>query len=89
MADRKNKTPISRSFKAVETLAEILFSKGLLVWFNSGQVDGEIGDVLTLGPPLTTTREQVDEMMPLLRAGLEDWILLMKKQGASLASSGT
>jgi adenosylmethionine-8-amino-7-oxononanoate aminotransferase len=60
---------------------EILFSKGLVAWNNSGQIDGEKGDLLVLGPPLITTLEQIDEMIEVLKSGLEDWIVKMKKLG--------
>jgi adenosylmethionine-8-amino-7-oxononanoate aminotransferase len=79
--NKASKTPLSRSFKASESLMEILFSKGLVAWNNSGQIDGEKGDLLVLGPPLITTLEQIDEMIEVLKSGLEDWIVKMKKLG--------
>lgn len=81
VANKTTKEPIARSFKASEHLTDILFAKGLITWINSGQIDGERGDLLTLGPPLTITQEQVDEMLLILRAGLEEWIQKMKKLG--------
>jgi adenosylmethionine-8-amino-7-oxononanoate aminotransferase len=79
--NKASKTPLSRSLKASESLMEILFSKGLVAWNNSGQIDGEKGDLLVLGPPLITTLEQIDEMIEVLKSGLEDWIVKMKKLG--------
>lgn len=79
--NKTTKTPIPRNFKAAEHLTEILFEKGLITWINTGQIDGENGDLITLGPPLIITKEQVDEMMSLLKLGIQEWVLVMKKLG--------
>ncbi|MEO5667331.1 MAG: aminotransferase class III-fold pyridoxal phosphate-dependent enzyme, partial [Bdellovibrionota bacterium] len=71
--DKITKAPIPRSLKASEGLGKILFEKGLVTWFNTGQIDGTEGDVLVLGPPLTIKNSEIDEMIAMIRAGLDEW----------------
>jgi adenosylmethionine-8-amino-7-oxononanoate aminotransferase len=78
--DKKLKTPIPRNFKAAETLAHKLFEKGLVTWVNTGQIDGTEGDLLVIGPPLITSKDQVDEIVALLCEGLDEWGASLTKQ---------
>lgn len=47
------------------------FERGLVVYPGSGAWDGERGDHLLLGPPLSVSDAEVDEMLGLLDAALE------------------
>ena len=46
--------------------------RGLITYPGSGAADGRRGDHLLLGPPLSITAAEVDEMLELLEAALQD-----------------
>jgi adenosylmethionine-8-amino-7-oxononanoate aminotransferase len=71
--DKRSKAPIPRAARASETLNRTLLDHGLVTWFNTGQIDGTEGDVLVLGPPLTLTRHEVDEIVSILKSGFDAW----------------
>jgi adenosylmethionine-8-amino-7-oxononanoate aminotransferase len=77
--DKRTKAPIPRSLKASETLGRVLMDKGLVSWFNTGQIDGTEGDILVLGPPLTITKTEVDELVGLLEEGVNAWFAAFSK----------
>lgn len=77
--DKRSKAPIPRSLKASETLNRTLLDKGLVTWFNTGQIDGTEGDVLVLGPPLTITKTEIDELVGLLEEGVNEWFAAFSK----------
>jgi len=79
VSNKATKAPIPRALKASETLNRMLLSKGLVSWFNTGQVDGTEGDVLVLGPPLTIKRAEVDELIAILRDGFDAWYAAFSK----------
>ena len=78
--DKKTKAPIPRVLKAAETLSHDLFDKGLVTWYNTGQIDGTEGDLIVLGPPLTITKPQVDELVGILREGFAEWSKVFSRQ---------
>lgn len=69
--DRSTKTPFPRSEKFAERLTEKAFQNGLILWSNIGNVDGTNGDLIMLAPPFTVTREEISELVTLLKKTLE------------------
>ncbi len=66
---------IGRSFDTPGVAARIgrkAFGLGLIVYPGSGAVDGTRGDHLLLGPPLSLSDLQADELLELLGASLAD-----------------
>ncbi|WP_110887581.1 aspartate aminotransferase family protein [Deinococcus yavapaiensis] len=55
-----------------DRLATAAFTRGLVTYPGSGAVDGRRGDHVLLGPPLTITAQEVDEMLGLLRLACRD-----------------
>jgi adenosylmethionine-8-amino-7-oxononanoate aminotransferase len=68
--DKKSKRPFSRSSKIVENVVAAGLDAGITLWPNVGHVDGVNGDLVMLGPPLTITPSQVDELVALLEQTL-------------------
>lgn len=64
--DKVAKKPFERSKKIVEGLVEHAQKTGITLWPNVGHVDGVNGDLVMLGPPLTITKAQADELVSLL-----------------------
>ena len=65
-ADKNTRAPFARSLKVTEKISAEALSRGLIVWPNTGHVDGTNGDAILLAPPFIVTREQIDEIVKLL-----------------------
>ncbi len=66
VADRTSSDPFPASRKMAWRLFERAFEKGLLVYYSQGCADGLNGDIVMLGPPLISTKAQVDDMVNIL-----------------------
>ena len=64
--NRATKTPFSAKEKMAWRLAERAFEHGLIIYYSQGCADGASGDVIMLGPPLTITEAQIDEIVAIL-----------------------
>jgi adenosylmethionine-8-amino-7-oxononanoate aminotransferase len=62
VADREAKTPFPRSRKMAERFTLLAKDKGLLVYPSSGCAGGENGDLVLIGPPLTITDVEMQEI---------------------------
>jgi adenosylmethionine-8-amino-7-oxononanoate aminotransferase len=71
VADRATRRPFARAERVAERVAEAAMRNGLVVWTNTGHVDGE-GDIVMLGPPLTITTDEIDELVGKLSTALEE-----------------
>lgn len=69
--DRATKAPFPRSEKFAERFTEKAFQNGLVLWPNVGNADGTNGDLIMIAPPFTVTREEISEMVTLLKKTLE------------------
>jgi adenosylmethionine-8-amino-7-oxononanoate aminotransferase len=70
--DRATKGPFPRSERFAERLTEHAFRTGLIVWPNTGHVDGINGDIIMLAPPFTIEEEQIAELVSLLEQSLRE-----------------
>jgi hypothetical protein len=71
VADRDSKEPFPRARRFAESVADAAFAEGLVVWPNSGCVDGERGDLVMVAPPFTITAEEIEEIGRRLRRAVE------------------
>lgn len=65
--DKRSKQPFSRNEKITERITSAAFEEGLILWPNVGHVDGVNGDLVMLGPPLTLTKQEADEIVASLQ----------------------
>jgi adenosylmethionine-8-amino-7-oxononanoate aminotransferase len=68
--DQTSKEPFPLEARAAHVLTEEARAAGLAVYPGQGTADGLVGDHVMLTPPLTTTREQIDEIMDALHQAL-------------------
>ena len=68
--DKQTKEPVEVSEKIGKRLRDILLERGLSVVTSGGSIDGVTGDSLQLSPPFIITRNDVDEMIAIIDAGL-------------------
>lgn len=65
--DKKTKEPFAVKEKMSKKLQEEAFKRGLIIYSCSGSVDGTAGDMVLMAPPLIITKEQIDEIIKILK----------------------
>jgi adenosylmethionine-8-amino-7-oxononanoate aminotransferase len=70
VADRRTKEPFARADAVTERIASAAFERGLTVYQCTSAVDGNVGDAVLLGPPLSVTEDDLDEMVDRLVASM-------------------
>jgi adenosylmethionine-8-amino-7-oxononanoate aminotransferase len=71
VADRATRRPFPRTARMAERFTAEAFDRGLIVWPNTGHVDGADGDIVMLAPPFTISEEEIAEIARRCRATLE------------------
>jgi len=72
VADRASRAPFERSERVTERVLAAAFERGLTVYPCTSAVDGRIGDAVLLGPPLSVTDADLDEMLEGLVGAIRD-----------------
>ncbi|MGH7494556.1 MAG: aspartate aminotransferase family protein [bacterium] len=70
-ADKTTRAPFPRRLKIAEKISAEALTRGLIVWTNTGHVDGVNGDAILLAPPFIVTREQIEEIVAILEAAMK------------------
>lgn len=65
--DRKTKEPFPRAVKFAETVLDLAFQNGLVLYPGTGFVDGVKGDMVMVGPPFIIEEKQIDELIQILK----------------------
>jgi adenosylmethionine-8-amino-7-oxononanoate aminotransferase len=68
VADRTTKEPFARADGIAERITAAAFQRGLTLYPCTSAVDGNVGDAVLLGPPLSVTETDLDEMVDRLAA---------------------
>jgi adenosylmethionine-8-amino-7-oxononanoate aminotransferase len=71
VADPDSRLPFLRERRFAERLTAAAERVGLMVWPNTGHVDGVNGDLILLAPPFVITEAELDELVLRLRRALE------------------
>jgi adenosylmethionine-8-amino-7-oxononanoate aminotransferase len=69
--DKTAKMPFPRPWRIVELISATALAHGLVVWPNTGHVDGKDGDLILLSPPFIVTAEQIQEIVNTLSRVLD------------------
>jgi len=72
VADRTAKAPFPRQRRVAERVVAAARDRGLLLYWSTGCADGSDGDLVLLGPPLVVSDAEVDEMVDLTAAAVEE-----------------
>lgn len=73
VADKATKAPIAAEKKAAVKIADLAFSKGLVVGAVRANVDGRLGDGIMLAPPFTCEESDLDEIIDILAASIAEF----------------
>jgi adenosylmethionine-8-amino-7-oxononanoate aminotransferase len=65
VADRETKRPFPPEWKVSQLVGNAALERGLVTYPLMGTVDGMEGDHMLFTPPLTITKEQVDELVAI------------------------
>jgi adenosylmethionine-8-amino-7-oxononanoate aminotransferase len=69
--DKDTRRPFPASARFAESFAAAALQLGLVVWPNSGQLDGGTGDLAMLAPPFIIEQEQIEDMVRILGQAAE------------------
>jgi adenosylmethionine-8-amino-7-oxononanoate aminotransferase len=72
VADRASREPFPRTEQVAERIVQAGFDRCLTVYPCTSAVDGRVGDAVLLGPPLSVTDDELDEMVRRLVAAIAD-----------------
>lgn len=79
VADQKTKEPFPASRKAAAVVTEECMKRGLVIYPGTGQIGGVAGDQFLFGPPLVSTKEEMETMIERLAEGLKASVTILKK----------
>jgi adenosylmethionine-8-amino-7-oxononanoate aminotransferase len=68
--DRATREPFPPSMKLSARFEQLAFERGLIVYPCTGAVEGALGDMILLAPPLVTSAAQMDEILSILESCL-------------------
>ncbi len=71
VSDKETRAPFPRKLKFAESFTEAAQAAGLIVWPNTGQADGENGDLVMLAPPFIVSERDIDEIVSLFKVAYE------------------
>jgi adenosylmethionine-8-amino-7-oxononanoate aminotransferase len=71
--DRASARPFPASQRVAWGIWRQAFARGLIVYHSQGCADGQNGDLIMLGPPLTVSESELDEIVSLLGAAVRDY----------------
>ena len=69
--DRDTRAPFPRKAKVAERFTEAALLAGLVVWPNTGHVNGVDGDIIMLAPPFIIEPSQIDELVTRFRTAYD------------------
>jgi adenosylmethionine-8-amino-7-oxononanoate aminotransferase len=69
--DKKTKATFPPASETSRIFSELTFERGLVTYPCAGTVRGVAGDTILMGPPLITTKGQVDEMIDMLHSSMK------------------
>lgn len=72
VSDHKTREPFPLKLKVSSLFEKAALSNGLITYPCTGSLDGVMGDMVLLAPPLSITQEQVDEMVEIIEIAVKE-----------------
>ncbi|KRF51243.1 hypothetical protein ASG99_12980 [Bacillus sp. Soil768D1] len=72
VSNRSSKTPFDLQDGITSRIVNKAFEKGLLIYPASGAIEGIAGDAVIISPPLVITNEEIDSLVKILEASIEE-----------------
>ncbi|WP_126427718.1 aspartate aminotransferase family protein [Brevibacillus marinus] len=70
--DKRTKAPFALSEGVGQRIIDRAFAKGLIIYPALGGIDGQAGDAVIIAPPLVISRDELDELIRLLREAIAE-----------------
>jgi adenosylmethionine-8-amino-7-oxononanoate aminotransferase len=70
--DRDSKQPFPAERQVAWQIWKLAFDLGLVLYYSQGCADGKNGDLILVGPPLNTTEQELNEIVPLLARAVSE-----------------
>jgi len=70
--DRESKEPFPANHQIAWRIWKLAFDLGLILYYSQGCADGMNGDLILIGPPLITSEQELNEIVPLLTRAVTD-----------------
>jgi adenosylmethionine-8-amino-7-oxononanoate aminotransferase len=70
--DRKTKEPFPAKLKFYQRVGDLAFERGVVFYPGGGCVDGERGDHVLIAPPFVISKEEIDEVVEVLKGAVMD-----------------
>jgi adenosylmethionine-8-amino-7-oxononanoate aminotransferase len=70
VTDKESKAPFAPERSISRLFSNLTFDRGLVTYPCAGTVRGVAGDTILMAPPLTTTKDQIDEIMAILHESM-------------------
>jgi adenosylmethionine-8-amino-7-oxononanoate aminotransferase len=83
VAEKTTKRPFPPGLQASRQIADIAFSRGLITSAHQGLVDGVLGDHINLAPPFTCTKDDLTEVIRILRESIVEFAASVPKGAES------
>ncbi|WP_338148656.1 aspartate aminotransferase family protein [Brevibacillus humidisoli] len=86
--DQSSKAPFALSDGIAQRVIDRAFDKGLMIYPAVGGIEGQAGDSIIIAPPLVIARDEVDQLIHLLRGAIADVQEELKHEGLVAAEKG-
>lgn len=70
--DKRSKAPFAFAVGVGQRVIDRAFAKGLIIYPALGGIDGHAGDAVIIAPPLVIKRDEVDQLIRLLREAIAE-----------------
>lgn len=78
VSDLNSKKPLNRELNATNVIIDLAEDNGLLLYPAQAGIDGLLGDAFMIGPPLTITISEIDELITRLDKTLTEFTIVLK-----------
>ncbi|WP_280771541.1 aspartate aminotransferase family protein [Salipaludibacillus daqingensis] len=77
--DKKQNVAFESDFQAAEVFNKISIKNGAVLYPGQGEINGEKFDHILLGPPLTITTEEIDELIKIIEKTCDEYFDYLEK----------
>ncbi|ROI04074.1 MULTISPECIES: aminotransferase class III-fold pyridoxal phosphate-dependent enzyme [unclassified Chryseobacterium] len=74
VSNKETKEPFHKDLNVSQRIVDIALDKGLVVYKGKGSYDGEVGDHITISPPLIIDQSQIEEIVSILDDSINEFM---------------
>ncbi|NLF50552.1 MAG: aminotransferase class III-fold pyridoxal phosphate-dependent enzyme, partial [Leptolinea sp.] len=77
VSDQKSREPFPPKQKVSSLFEKAALNNGLITYACTGSLDGVMGDMILLAPPLSITKEQIDDLLSIIDYSIKEVEILV------------